>query len=254
MATLNTVFKQVFSEGLKEHGFVKIKGRQPYLVRVIGDEIIHVITCRNEWCAERECKAFMVLATINTVYDISMIDLTKSPHHNINWLKGLPGLYYDSNPAGCDSEYQRKIYSFMYKADDEVSLRHAMEEALQETKNIIMPIFDEVTNLDACINYVRRYQFSIGKLVELYIKTDNHDDLINICQAELEEDIRAIESGHSPWSVEKVCELTEKSRIRTVTNRDKIYDNPELYARKLEELEQCKETNQAALRSCGLDI
>lgn len=54
MATLNTVFKKVFGEGLKEYGFVKVKGRQPYLVRVIGGEIIHVITCRNEWCGERE--------------------------------------------------------------------------------------------------------------------------------------------------------------------------------------------------------
>ena len=48
MVTLNTVFKQVFGEGLKEDGFVKIKGRQPYLVRVIGDEMIQVIACRPE--------------------------------------------------------------------------------------------------------------------------------------------------------------------------------------------------------------
>lgn len=254
MATLNTVFKKVFGEGLKEYGFVKVKGRQPYLVRVIGGEIIHVITCRNEWCGERGCKAFMVFATIDTVYDIAMIDLTRSPHYNIGWLESMPGLYYKSNPVGCDSGYQRKISSFMYKADDEESLHHAMEEALLETKNIILPIFDEVTNLEACINYVRRYQFSIGKLVSLYIKTDNHDDLINICKAEIEEVIKAIESGHSSWSVEKVCELKEKSRMRTVINRDKIYDNPELYARELEELERCREVKQVALRSCGLGL
>lgn len=35
MAALNTVFKQVFGEGLKEDGFVKIKGGQPYLVSLI---------------------------------------------------------------------------------------------------------------------------------------------------------------------------------------------------------------------------
>ena len=90
--------------------------------------------------------------------------------------------------------------------------------------------------------------------MSLYIKTDNHDDLINICKAEIEEEIKAIESGHSSWSVEKVCELKEKSRMRTVINRDKIYDNPELYARELEELERCREVNQVALRSCGLDL
>ena len=39
--TLNTAFKQVFGEGLKEYGFVKVKDRQPYLARVMpGNEIV----------------------------------------------------------------------------------------------------------------------------------------------------------------------------------------------------------------------
>ena len=43
MATLNTVFKKVFLEDLQEEGFGKVKGRQPYLVRVVeGGEIIHI--------------------------------------------------------------------------------------------------------------------------------------------------------------------------------------------------------------------
>ena len=68
MAGLNTVFKQVFGEGLKEQGFVKIKGRQPYLVRVIGGEIIHIITGRNEWCGEKGFKEFAILGSVATYH------------------------------------------------------------------------------------------------------------------------------------------------------------------------------------------
>ena len=44
MKTLGTAFKQVYGEALKEYGFKKIKGKYPYYVRLIGDEIVHVIT------------------------------------------------------------------------------------------------------------------------------------------------------------------------------------------------------------------
>ncbi len=85
MATLNTVFKEVFSEGLKDEGFVKIKGRQPYIVRVVNGEILHIITCRNEWCIEKECKAFVVLGGIATIYRPA-INLTNTPKRNKDWL------------------------------------------------------------------------------------------------------------------------------------------------------------------------
>ena len=49
MATLNTVFKNTFAEPLKEKGYVKVKGRQPYFARVVGGEIVQVITTRSYW-------------------------------------------------------------------------------------------------------------------------------------------------------------------------------------------------------------
>ena len=65
MATLNTVFKKVFLEELQEEGFVKVKGRQPYLVRVVeGGEIIHILTCKTAFCRDRvygrQYKAFEI--------------------------------------------------------------------------------------------------------------------------------------------------------------------------------------------------
>ena len=45
MMGLNTAFKKVYGELLEPYGFKKLKGRNPYFVRMVGDEIVHVITC-----------------------------------------------------------------------------------------------------------------------------------------------------------------------------------------------------------------
>lgn len=65
MASLNTVFKKVFFEGLQDEDFAKDKGRQPYLARVVeGGEIIHILTCRTAFCWNRvygrQYKAFEI--------------------------------------------------------------------------------------------------------------------------------------------------------------------------------------------------
>ncbi len=82
--SLNAVFKKVFGEALEPLGFKKIKGRQPYFVRVVeGGEIIHVITCREERSSQSKHKEFDIECGVATVYRES-IDLTISPKRNGN--------------------------------------------------------------------------------------------------------------------------------------------------------------------------
>ena len=54
MASIITVLKKVYKEGLEPLGFVQLKGRQPYFVRIIGGEIIQVISFRKEPGHERK--------------------------------------------------------------------------------------------------------------------------------------------------------------------------------------------------------
>lgn len=158
MAGLNTVFKQVFGEGLKEQGFVKIKGRQPYLVRVIGDEIIHIVTCRNEWCGEKGYKEFSILGSVSTIYCDSIIDLTLSPHANTTELWNLAGFYSESDPDNYNLDYWESIISFSYKTDDDNSMRKAMEHALKETQKVMMPFLDRLADLESCIDYFEDFR------------------------------------------------------------------------------------------------
>ena len=111
MATLNTVFKNTFAEPLKEKGYVKVKGRQPYFARVVGGEIVQVITVRNCWCGDLDCKAFEVLGGMVSVYR-KEVDLTITPSNNINWLFNVSKYYLKMNPIDMDNNYRVKISDF----------------------------------------------------------------------------------------------------------------------------------------------
>ncbi len=61
--SLNAAFVKVFGEALEPLGFKKIKGRHPYLVRVVpGGEIIHIIAIRNGAQMDLRKKALIYLS------------------------------------------------------------------------------------------------------------------------------------------------------------------------------------------------
>ena len=102
MKTLNSLFKQVFANGLREYGYIKIKGRQPYFARMIGDEIVQVITYENVWCGDaRGYKAFGISGGGATVYR-ETINLNRSPRQNNEWLNDLSDFYVNKDPKNFD--------------------------------------------------------------------------------------------------------------------------------------------------------
>ena len=276
MATLNTVFKEVFSEGLKDEGFVKIKGRQPYIVRVVNGEILHIITCRNEFCADRSKKAFSVLGGVATVYR-PIIDLTKTPSQNISWLNKLSSFYQKPNPGGCNNEYRIKLMSFSYRRENEISMRNTMLNALEETRKNMLPVFDRAKNLSSCIEFFQVFEgfrffappydeeqecfedqdidFNEGLL---YIQANHREDLVSTYQKAFEMKKNDIE--HSNDYRNKAAEISgwkealENARLLAINRRDKIYNNPTAYAKALEELERYRKSNIRILHTYGLSV
>lgn len=275
METLNTVFKQVFGEGLKEYGFVKIKGRQPYLVKVIGDEILQVIACRPEMAGiPNEYKGFDILAGVATVYRPE-IDLSCSPRKNQNWIR--PIRYYYSKFRSIDSrkeEIWKSLCTFEYRINDDDSLRHELKRALKETKNYVIPVFHGIGDLDECIDFIRifgapdldipEYEPERDAFVPtnrpyneglLYIKTNNHDDLREKFSKILADEIKRIEVGIIDYSTcEEARKGIESWRVETIEQRDKIYQDPVAYARAMQELEHRKAVNTEVLREYGINI
>ena len=273
MATINTIFKQVFGEALKSRGFVKVKGRQPYLVRVVGNEILHVVAFKNEWCGEPGYKEFGVYGGVGTVYR-KIFDFSCGVRDNISWLCNLRDYYTKSNPADFD-DYWKELTFFRFQMDNEESLYRKMKHALKETERIMLPVLDQVSDLDACIEFLRVYNSTslyMSKYNEdytfgyeddnedcneslLYIQTDNHDNLVQKFNELLAVTAKAIEngkSGYRPYEIEK--KAYEEWRGRTVTRRDNIYNTPKLYEKIMEELERRKKANTETLRSYGIDL
>lgn len=269
MATINTIFKKVFGEALKSRGFVKVKGRQSYFVRVVGNEILHVVAFKNEWCGEPGYKQFSIYGGVATVYR-KAIDLSCGVRDNVGWLCLLRDYYTKSNPADCD-DYWKELTFFRYQIDDEKCLYRKMEHALKETERIMLPVLDRVSDLDACIEFLRVFHSTSLNVPEydeeygfgykddneslLYIQTDNHDDLVEKYNEMLAVIAKAIENGkpgYRPYEIEK--KAYEEWRVRTVTRRDNIYNTPALYEKALAELERRKKVNTETLRSYGIDL
>ena len=80
--TINAAFKQIFGEALELYGFKTVKGRYPYLVRVINNEILHIITFAKVRGSETK---FIVYSGVATIYR-NEINFDQSILFNTNWL------------------------------------------------------------------------------------------------------------------------------------------------------------------------
>ena len=92
---MNAAFKKVFGEALEPLGFVKIKvAKLTYFVRVVNDEILHILTYRELRTRKTGYKSFEILGGVVSLYRRT-IDFTKSPEC---WLKNNHHYYCSLNP------------------------------------------------------------------------------------------------------------------------------------------------------------
>ncbi|GHU55852.1 hypothetical protein FACS1894132_12560 [Clostridia bacterium] len=249
MPTLNAVFKQVFGEALTPLGFVKIKSKYPYYVRVVeGGEIIHIISIRNEWSEELDKKAFNILGGVATVYR-GRISLDKNPRDNTGWLRNV-SCFYTMPTINFDRDFSKTISLFLYKPEDNKSMVNAVEHSLEITEKYMIPVLDKVNTLDLCIEYLNKFGLGLylygdgcfgGKSTNsfyneglLYIKT-NHE----------------IEKKWKKILDEKI--LDEES-LQRVYQGYQYFGDPELNAKTLIELETRKKENTEILKSYGLNM
>ncbi len=264
MATLNTVFKKVFLEELQEEGFVKVKGRQPYLVRVVeGGEIIHILTCRTTFCLDRvygrQSKAFEIFGGVATIYRYHVMDFTEPPIHNNNELWTLPRFYYCTNKIDCDHTYRIEVLSsFGYNADEEESLYAAMQRALAETRKVMLSVFDKTVDLNSCAKFFMRYGHHHEDL--LYLKVNNRAELEEEVEKLLQEEIFEAENRNNYRNISKeeyIANLPDNfggSWKMAMARWDEIIADSSKFAEAMEKMECRKIKNTERLRSFGLVV
>lgn len=162
--TLNAAFEQVFGEALEPLGFQKVKGKQPYYVRIIGSEIIHIIGIHD---MKTHLFAFGGVATIYR----PKLCLDKSFQHNERWLTRL-NVFCSKNRSKADSVDTRIFSGFPYRKNDNLSIQSAFIDMLKSVLTWIVPEVDKIETLQEYCNYSTKYFGNVVSIPQLPLSLD----------------------------------------------------------------------------------
>ena len=273
MATFGTTFKRIYGEGLKKYGFKKIKGRQPYFVRMIGDEIIHVITYRPVNAYNFSHKEYEIYGGIATVYRAN-IDLDKTPRDNAVWLSDLYHFYKKFNDGSEKKKYQ-EIGLFSYEKDNEQAMAKSIEYSLEVTEKYVIPRLDKITNVREGVDFFKEYNTTLLTIKRNFGKGQSsyeyNEGLLNVLGYTLDEYISYVKNlreecnnrilnemktGLNGFTMEEYrCDKKrrEEKMEKKIEIFTEISNSPEKYREVMEELERRKEHNLEVLKKYGVN-
>ena len=149
MKSLKTIFNEVYGEGLAEYGFKKVPGKYPYFARVVGDEIVQVITYRTVSSSYRDCRCFAQMCGVMTVYRENF-QFDKEPD--------LSNVGY-----GELMKFSREIsiseYYMDYCTKDEEDMEKTMLRSLENCKKYFIPALNEIKSLRDCMDFYIKYHY-----------------------------------------------------------------------------------------------
>ena len=266
--SLNAAFKQVFGEALEPLGFKLVKGKYPYYVRAVSDEIMHYVTVGNETADGRgingvEFKCFNVFCGVWTVYS-SDIDFITNPRFIRDSVRKI---YVQTHLRDYDMDYDHSIMEFYYNPTNDKSLINAMKKSLAAIEKLILPVFEEIVTLKKCLDYLELIGgysvylnpgvYNVSLLCE---KLFSAEEYAAFCarksEREIEECRMELESNQN-LSVKRKEYLETRIRIITQGREERkkknyeIFINPELQERASAELERLKEENKQKLSTFG---
>lgn len=265
--TVRAAFKRMYGDALKPLGFIMPKLKQPYYVRLVNDEILHII-------GVRDMKHFLVpFGGIATLYRAAL-GLDKSYRSNESWLKDVQHFYLKQH-TGADHSYDPRIsFGFYYQLTwykSPHTVEAAVRASLEEVQRWILPTLNRVTTLR---NYKEWYEKLHGGLgfLRLPLTPDGPgasytdaaiqyllDDPIGAfeCQQAAREAARkaAVNSHRVSASPEmeqyfRDREIAWETSIRTSVHS--FVEDPDVRQQTLDELARRKAANLAVLRTYGV--
>ena len=173
MKKIDVTLKNALKEFLDPYGFKKVRGRYPYFVKVINDEIIEVITFRN-----LIGMGYLTIGGLATVYGRE-IDFSMSPRYNGDWIDLYDGGVYECLKAenGGQLDIPEPHYPLIEPDIAEEDFQQAIELAVNTVRDVLVPAFARVTDLSNCVSFYR--QFSGLKLILSPEIKDNEEGLLN---------------------------------------------------------------------------
>ena len=278
MKGLGTVFKEVYGKGLEPYGFKRIKGKQPYYVRVVTDEIINIISFKSEnnYCFNQGYRRFAVVCGIATIYR-PFIDLDKTVRENYGF-RDAWSIYKEINRGKWNEATMNELYNTEYLEKNEESLVESMKKSFFLVRENILPILDSINDIYSCIDFFRKIQSPVLNICKgesfgrmnpnkedneslIAFKIDNMDryekgfkeyiEFYNTYEAEEKKAGRFNETDDRLYA-RKVGRLEWlESSLKEINN---MRNNPEINKQIIEEMEFRKNRNTQALREHGVLI
>lgn len=152
--TFKKEFVKQYTEFLEPYGFKKIKGSQPYFVRVINNEIIHILSYKEEKTGPNSMKEFYIQMGVATIYRREF-DLSIPVNHIGNWMKAVDDVYKKKDSYF--PEYDRYIRLKNYKYNNE-NMEDAIRESFFQAK-IALDILDDISDMKKAFCYFNKYYF-----------------------------------------------------------------------------------------------
>ncbi len=272
MMGLGTAFKKVYEEELGKHGFKKGESKYPYFFRVIGDEIIHVITYQQMSSGEYEHKKFDIFAGVFTVYNPGLT-FDKSPSYN----RPIATTNFKIKKKLPDGSVTRGSFDYSYRTNNEEDMIRALKESLEETKEYLIYELDKVTNLKACIDFIHKSSLLIGYYDDdygigrydgarqsewlLFFKLYTVEEYTELEKSWWKEDDErreaGIKAGLFVYSEEKLKKrnIERKERFdRDIENFTRWANDPVRMKKIMDELERRKLVNKEYMKKMGIEI
>ena len=257
--SLQTEFVKYYKEKLEPYGFKKVKGRQPYFVRVVNDEILHIFTFESVRSTEFGYKAFHLSCGVATVYR-KEINFSIPPSENSDWLVVYGDFHEIAETDYPVVELPRDSMIFYYNDEN---LNEIMSETYKGAKFIINKL-DKVLNMEDVLRYLLKYDaknitFRRGlddscfdEEGMYYARKEFDDKKIDKIFEEKQKDLK--NSSWSDCEKEKECNEIMEWKGRLKENRVHFLSNEKDYEKGMKLLKEHYETNIKKLIGYGLDI
>lgn len=262
--TLNTAFKQVFGEGLKEYWFVKAKCGYPIFGRCVNNGIVHAITFRKGYRSKDIC----IMCGVATVYRAEILLPEKKTE--------IDSVMY--------SEWFDRMYSFE-GLHEQISIPYndrdteqAVIYALGQTERFILPELDKADSPAGCTEYYLKMQrffssLSLRGLYEnkefevkypkdreneamLWVLLNDRARFRDLCGLWLENMLRNIElwEKDGSWGNDLNEDRTsaEQTYTKSLAYYDKVFEDKEWLSKAHAELERRRAHNLLKLKEYGL--
>jgi len=226
--TIDKAFKDVYSNLLEEYGY-QYCAKLKLFVKVVNREFFFFIGLRKVSARKKGNKAFTVKAGISSVY-----------------------FFYESfKMLFCFNEHElqrfspTRDYGWGFDYNDE-NITEMVEKSAEITKELIIPIFEKVKDMESYVKYTKEYNVNVLGLCDTFmydslvlILTNDHDDFMEL--------MKNTKDDEKDFVRNRIKELY-------TTPRDKVYNDPKLLKAAYEEAEKRKKENLEMLEAYKINV